>query len=493
MLRAAFDGIAARQPGATAIVDRGTAVSYSELRLRSGRFARLLADRAGLQRGERVAVCLPNCWEAAAGVLASAGIGAVWAPFHPEWRPREIASLASQLSPRALIGRSDMLGHWRESGALPPAVVLIDEADVREALLASAALLPPSPQPESEPCVCFPTSGSTGRPRLVFRSARNLISAQSSTAKALGLGPGMRQLSAVPFYHSGGFDNCLLLPLLYGMSAILPDSYAPADVEAAIRGNRIRVLMGSPFLYTMLVESGATRVSFESVEVAASFGAPMPPKTAGACESMLGLRIRQLYGSTETGVIAIQRAGSCIRPGLAGHPVESAEVRILGEQGELLGPGCIGELAVRGPGVISAYLDPVESDAGKFQDGFYFTGDLGRLEPDGELFLCGRSRAIINISGIKVDPVEIEHALLQMPEIRACNVHGVRDERQGEVIEAVIELRPDCTLARRAIVAHCRAHLSESKIPRRIEFAAAIPMDAAGKKRTKWASAGPTK
>jgi long-chain acyl-CoA synthetase len=490
MLRAAFDAVAARQPDAVAVIDHGTAVSYSELRLRSGRFARLLADRAGLQRGDRLAVCLPNCWEVAAGVLASAGIGAVWAPFHPEWRPREIAWLASQLSPRALIARGDMLGQWRESGALPATVVLIDDADVRDALLTSTALPPPSPQPESEPCVCFPTSGSTGRPRIVFRSACNLISAQSSTAKALGLGSGMRQLSAVPFYHSGGFDNCLLLPLLYGMCVTLPDSFAPAEVEAAVRDHWIQVLMGSPFVYTMLAESGATRASFESVEVAVSFGAPMPPKTAAACESMLGLRIRQLYGSTETGVIAIQRAGSLFRPGLAGHPVESAEVRILGEHGEWLGPSCTGNLAVRGPGVISAHFDPADSDAGKFQDGFYLTGDSGRLEPDGELILCGRSKAIINISGIKVDPVEIEHVLLEMPEIRACNVHGVRDERQGEVIEALIELRPDCTLTRRAVVAHCRAHLSESKIPRRIEFAAATPMDAAGKKRTQWAPAG---
>ena len=490
MLRAAFDAVAARQPEAIAMIDRGTAISYSELGLRSSRLARILAERAGLQRGDRLAVCLPNCWEFAAGALASAGIGAVYAPFSPAWRPREISWLASRLSPRALISRGDMLAGWRESGAMPATVVLIDEADVRDALLTSAALLPPTPQPENEPWLCFTTSGSTGRPRIVFRSARNLISAQRSTAKALGLGSGMRQLSGVPFYHSGGFDNCLLMPLLYGMSVTLPDSFASAEVEAAIREHRIQALMGSPFLYTMLAESAATRVSFESVEVAVSFGAPMPPKTAADCESMLGLRIRQLYGSTETGVIAIQRAGSSFRPGLAGDPVESAEVRILGERGERLSPGCTGNLGVRGAGVISAYFDSVDSDARTFQDGFYMTGDLGRLEPDGELILCGRSKAMINISGIKVDPVEIEHVLLQLPEIRACNVRGVRDDRQGEVIEALIELRPDCSLTRRAVVAHCRAHLSESKIPRRIEFAAATPMNAAGKKGTEWPPAG---
>jgi len=274
------------------------------------------------------------------------------------------------------------------------------------------------------------------------------------------------------------------------MCLTLPDSFAAAEVEAAIRDHRIQVLMGSPFLYTMLAESGAARASFESVEIAVSFGAPMPPKTAAACESMLGLRIRQLYGCTEAGVITIQRAGSAFRPGSVGYPVESAEVRILGDRGEWLGAGSTGSLAVRGAGVIPAYFDRADSDTKVFQDGFYITGDLARMEPDGELMLCGRSKAMINISGIKVDPVEVEHVLLLLPKIRACNVRGVHDDRQGEVIEALIELRPGCALTRRDVIAHCRAHLSESKIPRRIEFSLAASMDAAGKRGTAWPPAG---
>lgn len=486
MLRAAFDAVAGQTPEAAAVVDGGRVISYSELGSRSSRLARLLGQRAGLGRGDRVAVCLPNCWEFAASALAAAELGAILAPFAPQWIGREIAWLATNLCPRALITRSDMLEHWQESGAMPAAVLLVDEDGVKDALREPAPGLRGEEHPEDEPCVCFPTSGSTGRPRLVMRSARNLIAAQRSAAKALGLRRGMRLLSAVPFHHSGGFDNCLLLPLLHGLCATLPVSFAAADVEAAIREQRIQVVMGSPFLYTMLAESSANRASFASVEIAVSFGAPMPPKTAADCESKLGLRIRQLYGSTETGVIAIQGEDCAYRPGLAGRPVESAEVRILGASGELVGPGCTGQVAVGGAGVISGYFDSAGSDAAKFRDGLFLTGDLGRLEADGSLALCGRSKAIINVAGIKVDPVEIEHVLLGLPEIKACEVRGVRDERQGEVIEAIIELRPGCALTRRSVVAHCRRHLSESKIPRRIEFAAAASMDLAGKKRTEW-------
>ena len=205
MLRAAFDAVAARQPEAVAMVDRGAAISYSELGLRSGRLARILAERAGLQRGDRLAVCLPNCWEFAAGALASAGIGGRMCavPTCVASARDRVARLAA-VAPRSHLARRHCWRGWRESGAMPATVVLIDEADVRDALLTSTALLPPAPEPENEPCLCFTTSGSTGRPRIVFRSARNLISAQQSTAKALGLGPGMRQLSGVPFLSLRG-------------------------------------------------------------------------------------------------------------------------------------------------------------------------------------------------------------------------------------------------------------------------------------------------
>ncbi len=468
------------------MVDGGAVITYGELRLRGDRLARLLADNAGLRCGDRLAVCLPNGWEFAAGLLAAAGIGAVVTPFPTQWRAREIAWLASRLSPRALLADSATVAAWRGCGALPDAVVLVDDAGVRDALLHSPSVSPPTSQPEDAPSVCFPTSGSTGRPRIVFRSARNLVSAQTSTARALGLGAGIGVLSAVPFHHSGGFDNCLLLPLLHGMCATLPESLTAAGVGAAVRDHRLRVLMGSPFLYGLLAEAPLTRDSFATVQTAVSFGAPLPPRTAAECESRLGLRIRQLYGSTETGVIAIQSTGAPPRPGSVGYAVESAEIRILGENGEWLPAGSSGAVAVRGAGVVPGYFDSVDSDAAKFRNGFCLTGDLGRLEPDGELVLCGRSKTTINISGIKVDPAEIEHALLDLPEVRACRVRGVPDERQGEVIEATVELRPGSVLTRRAVVAHCRARLSEAKIPRRIQFAAVAATDAAGKSATEW-------
>jgi long-chain acyl-CoA synthetase len=198
--------------------------------------------------------------------------------------------------------------------------------------------------------------------------------------------------------------------------------------------------------------------------------------------------VRQLYGTTETGVIAIQSPDTPFQPGIAGRVVASAEVRILDERGGCLGLSCNGEVAVRGPGVFTGYLNQPDLNRELFRDGFFRTGDLGRQDASGTLILCGRSKTVINLGGIKVDPAEIEGVLREMPEVRDCTVRGVYDAWQGEIVAASIGVRPGFTLSRQAVVAHCRRRLAEFKIPRQIEFVDAIAVEITGKKPKDWGS-----
>jgi long-chain acyl-CoA synthetase len=489
MLRELFDSVASQQPQALALIEGETRVCYGELMARSGRFARYLVEEMGVRRGDNIAVCLPSCWQVVVGFLAAAGIGAVWVPFHPQWRSREIAWLAGKVPLRALITNSLLQQTWRDAAVLPPSVVLIDDPAIQDRLLASAAPLPASPSMEDEVSVCFTTSGSTGRPRAALATQTNLLASLQTNGTVLGVRPGMRSLSAVPFHHSGGFVF-MLLPLAFGATVVVLPSFTPAAAEAAAAQERVQLLMGSPFIYSMLLESNANRASFTSVETAISVGAPMAPDIARRSEEQLGLRVRQLYGASETGVIAIQSPDTPFQPGVVGPPVASAEVHILDERGERLGLDCSGEVAVRGPGVVHGYLNEPDLNRELFRDGFFRTGDLGRLDASGTLILCGRSKTVINLGGIKVDPAEIEGVLLEMPEVRACTVRGVRDMRQGEIAVATIEVRPDSTLSRQAVVVHCRRRLAEFKIPRRIEFVDTIPVDVTGKKPKAWEAEG---
>lgn len=490
MLRKLFDSVVSRQPQTLALIDGETRLCYADLMSRSDRFARYLVEELGLRRGDHIAVCLPNCWEVVAGFLAATGIGGVWVWFHPQWRSREIAWLAGRVPLRTLITNSLLHETWREAAVLPPGVVLIDDPAIQDRLLAPSAPLAASPSMEDEVSVCFTTSGSTGRPRVALRTQANLLAAVRSAAPVLGVKPGTRILGAVPFHHSGGFHYCMLLPLLFGATLVILPSFTPAAVEAAVAQERVQLLMGSPFIYSMLLESNANRASFASVEAAISFGAPMAQDLVRRSEERLGLRVRQLYGTTETGVIAIQSPDTPFQPGIAGHPIASAEVHILDERGERLGLGCNGEVAVRGPGVVTGYLNEPDLNRELFRDGFFRTGDLGRLDASGTLILCGRSKTVLNLGGIKVDPAEIEGVLLEMPEVRDCIVRGVGDTRQGEIVAATIGVRPGSTLSRQAVVAHCRRRMAEFKIPRRIEFVDAIAVEVTGKKPKAWGIEG---
>jgi long-chain acyl-CoA synthetase len=410
-------------------------------------------------------------------------MGAIWAPFNPEWRAREITRYASRVNPRVLVTRSDLLPLWRDSECPPPKVILIDDADMSKSLLESNDLLPPLPQPADAPCLFLPTSGSTDRPRIVMRTVRNLLAAAQSSAEVLGLRPGMREICVMPFHHSGGFSTCLLLPLLTGMTSILRASFNPADFAGAVADEKVQVLMGSPFVYTMLLESRTPRDAFDSVEIALSSGAPIAPRIVQRCADELGLVVRQHYGAAETGVIAIQAKATPFVSGLVGHPVPSALVKIVDEHGVQLPLGRTGTVAVCGPSVITCYHDQDVTDSALFHEGWFYTGDLGYIDPSGVLLLAGRSKLMINVSGLKIDPVEIEHVVKELPAVLDCMVRGVRDDKETEIVEALIVLREGHALTRQAFIAHCRERLSEYKLPRRVTFCESLPVEITGKRR----------
>ncbi len=293
-------------------------------------------------------------------------------------------------------------------------------------------------------------------------------------------------LSVVPFHSSAGNDVCMLLPLLSGLTSVVLSAFTPAAAESLVVQERIQFMMGSPFVYSMLLESNASRASFESVEIALTGGAPMAPDTARRAEQRLGLSLRQIYGLTETGIASLQPADTPFQPGFVGPPIPPMQVHIMDERGQRLDPGCTGEVLLGGPGIAHGYLDEPALNRELFRDGFFRTGDLGQLDASGALTLCGRFKTLINLGGNKVDPAEIEHVLLEMPAVRDSVVRGVHDPQQGEIVCASIAVRPGFELSRQAVVAHCRQRMAEFKIPRRIEFVDALPVDATGKKPQRW-------
>jgi acyl-CoA synthetase (AMP-forming)/AMP-acid ligase II len=445
-----FTEVAKRYSGELAIIDGEHRLTYGRLAEEIDLAAKRMAEAFPIAPGDVIAASLRNGLEFVTSFFAVAQLGGTFLPVNPQWRSQELRDLTQRLNVRCTI---------------PPS-----PESFRAARVSERSALPVAPR--FEPAAYLTTSGSTGVPRIVPRTHRNLLAGAENVAQALNIGPGHRFLSVVPFHHSNGFHNCMIMPLMAGACVVTLQNFSPAACVDLIQREGANVLIGSPFIYSCLADR-----DFSSVpELCISAGARMPVGLAQRWRDRFGVRVRQLYGSTETSVISIDQGSEDHAANGAGafvgSPIPGVEVKRF---------DATGELAVRSPAVMSGYFGEPELNATVFQDGFFLTGDLGFIDERGELCLTGRSRRVINLGGIKVDPVEVERVVEELPGVEACFVDAGAGGREGEIIRARIVLRSGVEITRAQVVEICRSRLAEYKLPRIIEFLDALPTSVSGK------------
>lgn len=484
MITARIEEQALASPDAVSVIDGATVLTRHEVTTRARALSRWLSESAGVRAGDAVAAALPNGWEYAVIFLAVNALGARFLPVNPQWRSREVEALAARLDVRAAFLTPRTAPEW--AGARV-ATMLVDEGS-SQWLAVMRGGAPPTdfglaPGEPGRIALLLTTSGSSGRPKIVPRTNANLLAGAHAAGEALRAAPGRRYLCVVPFHHANGFANCLLLPLLSGGVCVMARNALPSSLAAVVRAGGVQVVNMSPFLYSLLSDEAVEPEAFSTVDTFLSTGAPLPRAVARRWRERFGRPVRQLYGSSETGTIAVQMETDPDIEGIAGQPLNGVQVRILGGDGEPLPAGAPGEVAVRGPAMMRGYVGDAALNASAFKDGFFRTGDTGRLTAAGAIVLEGRSKRWVNLGGVKVDPVEVENALYEMPAVLHCHVTESRDERGLAVLAASIQLRPGAAASRRDITAHCRRRLAEYKIPRVIEFAGSLAQDATGKIR----------
>jgi len=483
-----FHRIASENPGRPALIDGDTRYSYEELASLSSAYARLFVNRLGLKPGQVLVARLDNSPELVAGFLAVAQIGAAVFPMNIHWRRAEVhwfldrLPVAGVFTKRSLKAGLDVF----DDNIAADRVIAADDPEIRAISLKGRGTCDPikaEPQlvPE-QPVVLFSSSGSSGVPKIVPRSDKNLIEGILCEAGVLGIMPGDKFLSIVPFYHGNGFDNSLMLPLLSGATAVLQPDFIPLRFTESMKLNRIDVLIGSPAIFELFLRFGMDADCLSTLRICASSGGLIAAKNVEAIKERFGVTIRQIYGSSETGVMAIDPPEG----GPAMIPLPNMNLNILGPLGEPLPPGEAGEIAVMGPSVSREYIGGSGGDSMAFREGYYCTGDSGSLDAEGKLTLLGRIRPIINLSGTKVDPTEVENAIRSMPAISACRVFSIMGSQHKAMMKAVIAVREGEELVRSDIVAHCRTLLAEYKIPRIIDIVPSMPSDLSGKSRIPW-------
>ncbi len=477
--------VASRHAERLAIIDGDQRITYGELFERVGAVREWLEKELGPQPGV-IAAALDNSWQFVACFFAASALGGSLMPCNPQWSATELRRLVDRLGLRSAMIEPRLNAEWNQIQDAIAGIRLITRDNIPAANLSHRSSAPASANPAGPdgPALYLSTSGSQGAPRLVPRSHRNLIAISENVARTLDIGPGWRFLGVIPFHYANGFNNSLLVPLLNGATVVMLPKFNPRACADLVQREQIDTLFGSPFIYAALLDSVSDPVALASLKRCFSAGGRMSSSLREQWQERFGVPIRQLYGMTEAGVIAIESSGLVSEPSAGscvGPPIQGVDVAVFGPEGVNLAPDEIGELRVRSASVMAGYAGESEPARSVLQDGFFRTGDLGFIDSRGMIHLTGRIGRGLNIAGVKVDPVEVERAIELLAGVSSCHVDAVPNGAGGEVIRARVVPRAGVQLTRRQIIEQCRLHLAAYKFPRVIEFLDAVPGTIAGK------------
>jgi long-chain acyl-CoA synthetase len=432
----------------------------------------------------RIGIAAPNGVPHVVLALAVLEAGGCVVPVASELAAPEQRTLLAALRPRAVLLADDARGHF---GGLAgwPEVAALDVVGTRVRALAAGEGASGEPASFDEellealdPAFIRFSSGTTGASKGVILSHATLRERVAAANRGLGIGEDDRVLWLMPMAHH--FAASIVLYLAHRATTVLVGSTLATDVLAAARAHRTTVFYGSPFHHAVLAADPGD-AAWPSLRLSVSTAAVLPVATARAFDARWGVPVAQALGIIEAGLVAVNDQPRA-RPDSVGRPLPDFAAVLGDEAGRPVATGVVGELRVRGPGLLDGYLWPFRPRAEILDDGWFATGDLATADADGSLRLVGRARSVINVSGLKCFPEEIEAVLQQHPDVAAARVSGRAHPRVGAVpVADVVARDAHRPPAVRELAAHCRAALARYKVPVDFRIVDALPRTASGK------------
>lgn len=468
-------------PERISVVDGEKRVTYGTLLSMVEAMTSFLLS-SGVRRGDRVAILLPNSLEFITSFFGVLRVGAISVPLNTAYRETELQYYISNSSPRIILTEESLRTIAEKSAANTGTTVVV----VREALtdysnsdnsISSNAACEMMPDEEA---IYLYSTGSTGNPKCVARTHRNLIALAENHTRTVRWTEDDKILFVVPMSHTYALGN-FISGIRVGASLYVLGSFNRNKVMETIETESITVFPAVPFILDALAKTDMKKPrDLSSLKLVISAGSPLSKDVFDRFHDKFGIYPRQLYGSTETGVIAINLSQDIKRCfDSVGRAAENVEVRILREDGSVAAPGEEGEIIVKSASMTSGYKDRPRDTIGVFRKGYYHTGDLGTKDTDGYIRIVGRKKMFINVSGNKVNPREVESQIAGHPKVAEVVVFGVSDSEGNEVVKAVIVPRADLTA--KDIYEFCRGKIADFKIPRKIAFQGSIPKGPTGK------------
>jgi long-chain acyl-CoA synthetase len=483
-----LESTAHSSPSAPALLD-GTAIvaDYQEFARRAASIAAALKDHYGIDRGDRVAVFMPNCIEYLECLYAIWWAGAVAVPVNAKLHGREAAWIVHH-SETKLAFVTAKTAAALTAAELPATVALVDVGERSfQDMRAATSTASPARCSAQDLAWLFYTSGTTGWPKGAMLSHGNLVAMSLSCLADVDMVTADdAALYAAPLSHGAGLYN--FIHVRSGARHVVPPSrgFEPAEIFALSRALKNVSMFAAPTMVARLVEEARKAgQTGEGIKTIVYGGGPMYLADIRAALSVLGPRFVQIYGQGESPmtITALGRrwheGAELQRLTTVGRAQSVVEVRVTGDRGEPLPAGSDGEIEVRGLTVMAGYWRDPEATAKSLRDGWLRTGDIGRLDADGFLTLTDRSKDVIISGGTNIYPREVEEVLLQHPAIQEASVIGAVDAEWGEVVVACIVTRSDVT--DEALDAHCLSCIARFKRPKRYIRLAELPKNSYGK------------
>lgn len=492
-----WDNTVAKLPNATAAICEGQRLSYREADTLVARVAGHLADVARVRHGDRVCLALPNCLEFLLAYWATLRLGAIVAPVNTRLRADELQYVLRNCDPRAVLvhGQTALaVTAALQAESLQPHLLGVETDAELGAVPFTFALNHPAPRgttaiASDDLAVILHTSGTTGLPKGAMMRHEDLRFNVAQAILAHSFRHEDLHLLAIPCFAPTAAYSLLPSSAYLGSGLVIAPRPQASELLALIAAQRCTTFIGVPTLFHLVLQDGRLgEMDLSSLRLIAYSGSPMPPRTIQELRRHFpGVALHNFFGLTETISIthvlpscdAVDHADSI------GKLLPEVHARIVDETGQEMAVGEVGELCLRSDCVIPGYWNRPGLLEESIRDGWFHTGDLASVDTDGYYYVQGRKKEMIIVAGQNVYAPEVERVILTHGGVLEAAVVGVPATgvraALGELVKAVVVLRPGAEVQQQDIKRHCAAVLPSYKVPQVVEFRSELPRNAAGK------------
>lgn len=465
-----FQQVVARQPQQLAASDQTLTLDYRGFQAVAAGLARRIAAASA---APRVGILAPTSTACAVAIFAAWYAGKTPVPLNFLLAPAELAKVIADAGVDLIV----TIDRFAPLLAGTPLRTLLLNAET----LAPGAVETPSAGAQDLGVLLY-TSGTSAEPKGVELTFENLVRNAEACIQHAAITPDQVFLSVLPQFHSFGFTGLTIAPLILGASVHYLPRFSPVTIVHTIQEKKVTLLIAVASMYGALAQmKHVPEEACRSLRLAISGGEPLPPRVAAAFEQRFGLKLCEGYGLTETSPVVSINLPQAYRAGSVGRPLPGVTVVARDEQGSAVPPGKEGELYIGGHCVMRGYHNKPEQTAAVLRNGEFRTGDIGRVDAEGFIYITGRAKEMLIIGGENVYPREIENVISEHPAVAEVAVIGGKDDVRGEVPVAFVILKEGATATDVELREFCRDKLAGYKVPRDVRIMPELPRSPTGK------------